>query len=69
MNRKKSELLHIDIDPMWVEESWRENCIFVEKLKSETNFSLIIKVLSDIILLMKKENDIGVPELLKIIDL
>lgn len=69
MNRKKSELLHIDIDPMWVEESWRENCIFVEKLKSERNFPLIIKVLSDIILIMKKETDIGVPELLKVIDL
>jgi hypothetical protein len=69
MNRKKSELLHIDVEPMWVEESWRENCIFVEKLKSERNFPLIIKVLSDIILIMKKETDIGVPELLKVIDL
>ena len=76
MNRKKSELIHIDMEPIWVEESWRENCIFVEKLKhselssdNESHFPLITKVLSDIILLVQKENDTGVPELLKVINL
>lgn len=68
MNREKPKLLHIDMEPSWVETDWRENCIFFgELLNNDNRLPLLARVIGDVVTLSSEDEGINVPKVLNAI--